>query len=344
MGHGQPAGGSDAGQALEPSVQAEMQSRLGHDLKHVRLHTDAQAAARAQALNAAAYTVGPDVTFAAGQYSPHTPAGRELLGHELTHYVQQAGAARTTGRGGSPNGTAASRPAGERAAEIEADRNGARIAAGASAQVNVAAPVGAAKKDADDPDAHRFWFQSKAPEKPTTTSSGIEVTPKGQVVLDPSVRSVKTARGSFKVQFAGLDSDFQAGKPTAAFAGAENAVLAAITGAIADLGSLPDIKGAASMAAALAQRKNDETVRARLIETERTLSGKTLNIFIASDLSVAEKLSKAPIGFEHRADLRAGRRHRRSKEVVELALTSTKRACAVVDVVARSRPDSAAPD
>jgi hypothetical protein len=274
---------ADQGRALEPSVRAEMESRFGHDLSGVRLHTDETAAARARALNAAAFTVGRDVSFGAGRYAPSTPAGRKLLAHELTHYVQQAGA------------TAGAPAAAGRAAEIEADHNAERIAAGAPAPVAVAAPVGVAKKDGSDPDARPFWFQSKPPEKPTT-SSGIEITAKGQVVLDGSVRTVKTSNGSFKVQFAGLDSDFQGGKPTEAFAAAEKAVLTAITGAIADLGALPDIKGAESMEAALAQRKRDETVRARLLETERTLSGKTLNIFIASELSVAEKLSKAPLG------------------------------------------------
>ena len=32
----------------------------------------------------------PDIYFAPGRYQPHDSAGLELLGHELTHVVQQA--------------------------------------------------------------------------------------------------------------------------------------------------------------------------------------------------------------------------------------------------------------
>src|SRR5262249_2895 len=38
---------------------------------------------------AEAYTVGQDIVFASGRYSPNTAGGRELLAHELTHVVQQ---------------------------------------------------------------------------------------------------------------------------------------------------------------------------------------------------------------------------------------------------------------
>jgi hypothetical protein len=124
------------------------------------------------------------------------------------------------------------------------------------------------------------------------------ITPKGQVVVDPAGPvTIQTARGTVQVRFAGLDADFRDGKPTPAFAAGKQAVIDAVRGAIADLGALPDIKDAPSMQAARAQRKADETARARLFEAERTLHGRILNIFIASDLSVAEKMSKAPLSF-----------------------------------------------
>lgn len=56
----------------------------------VRVHTDASAAASARALDAAAYTVGSHIVFGAGAYTPHTPAGRALLAHELAHVDHQA--------------------------------------------------------------------------------------------------------------------------------------------------------------------------------------------------------------------------------------------------------------
>jgi len=60
-----------------------------YDFSQVRVHTDAGAAASARQLNAAAYTVGSDIVFGTGRYSPHTQTGRELIAHELTHVVQQ---------------------------------------------------------------------------------------------------------------------------------------------------------------------------------------------------------------------------------------------------------------
>ena len=40
-------------------------------------------------IGAQAYTTGSDIHFAPGQYDPHSPAGQEVLGHELWHVVQQ---------------------------------------------------------------------------------------------------------------------------------------------------------------------------------------------------------------------------------------------------------------
>ena len=77
------------GQSLDAGIQAFMEPRFGHDFSGVRVHTDAQAAESARAVNALAYTVGRDVVFGAGQYAPTTSAGKRLLAHELTHVVQQ---------------------------------------------------------------------------------------------------------------------------------------------------------------------------------------------------------------------------------------------------------------
>ena len=79
------------GQALDPSTRAFMEPRFGRDLGDVRVHIDAQAAASARAVQAKAYTVGQDVVFAEGQFTPATTSGRELLAHELAHTVQQRG-------------------------------------------------------------------------------------------------------------------------------------------------------------------------------------------------------------------------------------------------------------
>ena len=79
------------GQPLPASTRAFFEPRFGHDFRQVRVHTEARAAETARALNAHAFTVGRDVVFGAGQYAPDTLQGQRLLGHELTHVVQQHG-------------------------------------------------------------------------------------------------------------------------------------------------------------------------------------------------------------------------------------------------------------
>ncbi|MGH8543022.1 MAG: DUF4157 domain-containing protein [Gammaproteobacteria bacterium] len=77
------------GQPLSAAERAFFEPRFGHDFGQVRLHTDARAAATARAVNARAFTVGRDVVFGAGEYTPETAVGRQLLAHELVHTIQQ---------------------------------------------------------------------------------------------------------------------------------------------------------------------------------------------------------------------------------------------------------------
>lgn len=79
------------GRPLDASTREFFAARFGHDFGAVRVHDDATAAASARGVQALAYTVGRDLVFGAGQYSPGTSAGRHLLAHELTHVVQQSG-------------------------------------------------------------------------------------------------------------------------------------------------------------------------------------------------------------------------------------------------------------
>lgn len=88
---------SSAGEPLDEGTRREMQRRLGHDFRRVRVHRDDQAAASAQTVQARAYTVGRHVVFGAGEYAPTSSGGRALLAHELAHVVQQEGAPETRG-------------------------------------------------------------------------------------------------------------------------------------------------------------------------------------------------------------------------------------------------------
>ncbi len=73
-----------SGNAREPIEQA-----LGVDFSRVRVHTDASSDSLNHYLNARAFTVGQDVFFKAGEYTPGSMRGHELIVHELTHVVQQ---------------------------------------------------------------------------------------------------------------------------------------------------------------------------------------------------------------------------------------------------------------
>ncbi len=79
------------GLSLPESVRTFMEPRFGYDFSQVRVHSDPQANRLASELNAKAFTQGKDIFFGSGYYQPHTKAGQQLLAHELTHVVQQAG-------------------------------------------------------------------------------------------------------------------------------------------------------------------------------------------------------------------------------------------------------------
>ncbi len=77
------------GQPLDAATRAYFEPRFGHSFAGVRLHTGEEADVAARGLNARAFTVGDQIAFAAGQYSPRTEIGSRLLAHELTHALQQ---------------------------------------------------------------------------------------------------------------------------------------------------------------------------------------------------------------------------------------------------------------
>lgn len=77
------------GQPLDTGTRSFFEPRFGHDLSEVRVHTDNSAAESAHSIQARAYTLGRDIVFGAGQYTPETTHGQRLLAHELTHTIQQ---------------------------------------------------------------------------------------------------------------------------------------------------------------------------------------------------------------------------------------------------------------
>lgn len=100
---------ASSGRPLEPALQQDMGQRFGHDFSRVRVHSGAPAEQSARDVNAHAYTAGSSIVFGAGQFDPGSHVGRRLLAHELTHVVQQTGAAGIhAGHGGAERGLAPS--------------------------------------------------------------------------------------------------------------------------------------------------------------------------------------------------------------------------------------------
>lgn len=78
------------GGSMDNQTQSFMESRFGTGFHDVRIHTGKDAAQLSQQLNAQAFTVGSNIYFDRGKYSPNTEEGKHLLAHELTHTVQQS--------------------------------------------------------------------------------------------------------------------------------------------------------------------------------------------------------------------------------------------------------------
>lgn len=107
------------GMPLPQVLLAKMQAAFGADFSTVRIHQGPQAAR----IGALAFTIGSDIYFAPGRYQPESMQGQQLLGHELTHVLQQR-----QGRVRAPAGTAMA-VVQDAALEAEADRRGRQAAA-----------------------------------------------------------------------------------------------------------------------------------------------------------------------------------------------------------------------
>ena len=111
-----PPGAS--GIPLPETVRAPMERLFNTNFSGVRIFEGRTA----QALGAVAFTTGNQIHFAPGKFQPGTTKGRQLLGHELAHVVQQR-----MGRVPNPlgSGIAVVR---NPSLEAEADRMGGRAA------------------------------------------------------------------------------------------------------------------------------------------------------------------------------------------------------------------------
>ena len=103
------------GERLPRELEERFAAELGLDPQRIRVHVGADAARVASELGARAVAIGDDIYFADGAYDPASPAGIELIAHEVAHVAQHQ-------RGGevAPSEPYVSRP--DDAHEQEADR------------------------------------------------------------------------------------------------------------------------------------------------------------------------------------------------------------------------------
>lgn len=87
--------GKDDGQPLPDAVKTQMEELFQEDFSSVRIHVGDEASS----INALAFTWGDHIYFQPQEYAPETSRGINILGHELTHVVQQR-----AGKAQSPNG------------------------------------------------------------------------------------------------------------------------------------------------------------------------------------------------------------------------------------------------
>jgi hypothetical protein len=79
------------GAPLPQQVSNDMGSKMGADFSGVNVHTGSDASDLNRQVNARAFTLGNDVFFGDGEYTPNSDSGQRLLAHELTHVAQQNG-------------------------------------------------------------------------------------------------------------------------------------------------------------------------------------------------------------------------------------------------------------
>lgn len=106
------------GRPLAPEIRRTMERFFQADFSGVRVHVGPAA----PAMGALAFTLGEEIHFAPGLYDPAIREGAALLGHELTHVVQQR-----EGRAANPYGHGVAIVQ-DPALEAEADRMGQRVA------------------------------------------------------------------------------------------------------------------------------------------------------------------------------------------------------------------------
>lgn len=80
------------GKPLAAPIRRSMEGAFGADFSGVRVHDDQRASELSSGIQAEAFTTGSHIFFNGGAPDVTSPAGQELLAHELAHTLQQSAA------------------------------------------------------------------------------------------------------------------------------------------------------------------------------------------------------------------------------------------------------------
>lgn len=150
---GKPSSGSETIQqksAMPQDVQSQMESSFGADFSDVKIHTNSQKASK---MGAHAFAQGNNVHFAQGKFDPSSKSGKQLIGHELSHVVQQrSGKVKPNMqmKGGLALNT-------EDKHENEADKQGALAAEGKPVQTKMASGSNNAQMSSENAPVQGFF-------------------------------------------------------------------------------------------------------------------------------------------------------------------------------------------
>jgi len=178
-----------AGHSLPEPTRIKMERSFGVDLGGVRIHTGSTANAASRNVNAEAFTHGQSIYFAQGRYQPESPAGSELLAHELTHAVQNRYAADVPATAGiSPRGFSLSRSGDP--AEQEADSAAQAVSTGQPANVQGAPTASIQREEKGAFDKALDWTAARADDAGSAISSGVKAV--GEFASDQLMSLLRT--------------------------------------------------------------------------------------------------------------------------------------------------------
>jgi ribosomal protein S18 acetylase RimI-like enzyme len=180
--------GGAGGQPLPDPVRQKMESFFNTSFADVRVHVGPQASS----IGALAFTHGSNLYFAPGQYNPNTAQGQHLLGHELTHVLQQR-----AGRVRNPFGSGMA-VVQDSCMEHEADRMGLRAACHqVTVQAKPASPARVAPPAARPPSPPMMPPRTTAPQGAVQRAAPVSVS--GMMAVGNGSYKIVAGAGGQKV-------------------------------------------------------------------------------------------------------------------------------------------------